>query len=46
MIHQGNCKGLFGYSPEETVDYLSMVGDTSDDIKGIPGIGPVKARKY
>ena len=45
MIHQGNCKELFGYSPEETVDYLSMVGDTSDDIKGIPGIGPVKARK-
>jgi len=45
MIHHGNCKELFGYSPEETVDYLSMVGDTSDDIKGIPGIGPVKARK-
>lgn len=45
MVHQGNCKELFGYSPEETVDYLSMVGDTSDDIKGIPGIGPVKARK-
>ena len=45
VIRVGNCKELFGYSPEETVDYLSMVGDTSDDIKGIPGIGPVKARK-
>ena len=45
MIRMDNCKELFGYSPEETVDYLSMVGDTSDDIKGIPGIGPVKARK-
>ncbi len=45
VIRSENCKELFGYTPEETVDYLSMVGDTSDDIKGIPGIGPVKARK-
>lgn len=45
IVNQHNCKDLFGYSPEETIDYLSMVGDTSDDIKGIPGIGPVKARK-
>ena len=45
FIRESNCKDLFGYSPNETVDYLSMVGDSSDDIKGIPGIGPVKARK-
>ena len=40
-----NCKDLFGYEPEETVRYLSLVGDTSDDIPGVKGIGPVKARK-
>lgn len=40
-----NCQELFGYSSSETVDWLSMVGDQSDDIKGIPGIGPVRARK-
>jgi DNA polymerase-1 len=40
-----NCKELFGYTPKETVAYLSMVGDKSDDIPGIKGIGPVKARK-
>lgn len=45
LIRESNCKELFGYAPEETVDYLSMVGDTSDDISGFPGIGPVKARK-
>jgi DNA polymerase-1 len=45
LIRVDNCKSLFGYESNETVDYLSMVGDTSDDIKGIPGIGPVKARK-
>lgn len=45
MIRMDNCKELFGYHSHETVEYLAMVGDTSDDIKGIPGIGPVKARK-
>ena len=44
-VRKTNCKELFGYDPEETVDYLSLVGDSSDDIPGVPGIGPVKARK-
>ena len=44
-VNARNCKELFGYTPEETVPYLCMVGDTSDDIPGIKGIGPVKARK-
>jgi DNA polymerase-1 len=44
IIREDNCKEIFGYSPKETVDYLSMVGDTSDDISGFKGIGPVKAR--
>lgn len=45
MIYEHNCRKLFGYESRETVDYLSMVGDKSDDISGFPGIGPVKARK-
>lgn len=45
-VRKTNCKELFGYLPEETVDYLSLVGDNSDDIPGVPGIGPVKARKF
>lgn len=44
-IRVDNCKELFGYHPHETVQYLAMVGDTSDDIPGFNGIGPVKARK-
>lgn len=40
-----NCSEIFGYTPEETIPYLCMVGDTSDDIPGIKGIGPVKAKK-
>lgn len=46
IVNINNCKEIFGYSPEETVSYLSLVGDTSDDIPGYPGIGPKKARQF
>lgn len=45
-VRKSNCKELFGYTPEETVDYLSLVGDSSDDIPGVKGMGPVKTRKF
>ena len=35
-----------GYSPEECVDYLCLLGDKSDDIPGYYGMGPVKIRKF
>lgn len=46
IIRKENCSEIMGYSPEECVDYLSLVGDKSDDIPGYIGIGPVKARKF
>lgn len=33
----------FGVAPEFVVDYLAIVGDSSDNIPGIPGFGPKKA---
>lgn len=33
----------FGVKPSQIVDYLSLVGDSSDNVKGAPGIGPKKA---
>ena len=45
-VREDNCKDLFGYSPDETVDYLSLVGDKSDDIEGYPGMGPKKTRTF
>ncbi|MCK6440013.1 MAG: DNA polymerase I, partial [Planctomycetes bacterium] len=33
-----------GLTPEQFVDYLTLVGDTSDNIPGASGIGPKKAQ--
>ena len=36
----------FGLPPECMIDYLSLVGDSSDNIPGIPGVGPKTAIKW
>ncbi len=38
-------KGKFGVGPEHVADYKALVGDTSDNIKGVPGIGEKTAVK-
>ncbi len=37
-------KDKMGVYPEQIVDYLSLVGDTSDNIPGVAGIGPKGAQ--
>ncbi len=32
-------------TPEQVIDYLGLVGDSADNIPGIPGVGPVAAKK-
>lgn len=46
LIYETSCKAIFGYTASETVDYLSLLGDSSDDIPGYPGMGPVKTRRF
>jgi len=36
---------IFGVSPEQIVDYLTILGDTSDNVPGIDGIGEKGAVK-
>jgi DNA polymerase-1 len=38
-------KEHFGVSPQQIVDYLSLTGDSSDNIPGVPGIGEKTALK-
>ena len=36
----------FGVPPERIIDYLTLVGDTSDNIPGVPKVGPKTAAKW
>src|SRR6266853_6351860 len=38
-------KETFGVAPEQVVDVLALMGDTIDNIKGVPGIGDKGARE-
>jgi len=44
-LNYNNLVEEVGYKPEQTVDYLSLLGDNSDNIPGYPGIGPKKANQ-
>lgn len=36
-------RGKFGVSPSQIPDYLGLVGDTIDNLPGVPGVGPKSA---
>lgn len=44
MITEETVMEKFGVKPHQIPDYLAIVGDTSDNIKGIDKYGPKKAR--
>ena len=36
----------FGVRPEQIIDYLALMGDTADNIPGVPKVGPKTAAKW
>jgi DNA polymerase-1 len=42
-VDQSNASERLGVPPERVVDYLALVGDSSDNIPGVKGIGPKTA---
>jgi DNA polymerase-1 len=45
-LDRAGVKAKFDVFPEQIIDYLSLVGDSSDNIPGITGVGPKTAAKW
>jgi len=45
MDEQG-VKEKFGVMPAQIIDYLALIGDTSDNVPGVPKVGPKTAVKW
>jgi DNA polymerase-1 len=45
-LDRNGVKAKFDVLPEQIVDYLALVGDSSDNIPGITGVGPKTAAKW
>jgi DNA polymerase-1 len=42
-VDLANAHERLGVPPERVVDYLGLIGDSSDNVPGVPGIGPKTA---
>ena len=46
LLDPSGVREKFGVSPEHIVDYLALVGDSVDNIPGVPKVGPKTAAKW
>jgi len=44
-VNESNAGEKFGIPPERIPDYLALIGDSSDNVPGAPGVGPKTAVK-
>ncbi|MFN8179425.1 MAG: DNA polymerase I [bacterium] len=45
VLDAGGVKAAFGVPPAKIVDLLALTGDSSDNVPGVPGVGPKTAVK-
>ena len=45
-MDRAGVKAKFDVFPEQIIDYLALVGDASDNIPGVPKVGPKTAAKW
>ncbi len=45
-LGEAGVEAKFGVKPERIVDYLTLVGDTVDNVPGVPKVGPKTAVKW
>jgi len=45
LVTTANAAERLGVPPEQTVDYLALVGDAADNVPGVRGVGEKTARK-
>jgi DNA polymerase I len=43
ILDPAGCGERYGLPPERFRDYLALVGDSSDNVPGVPGVGPKRA---
>lgn len=46
LLDAAGVQEKFGVPPSQIADYLALVGDTSDNIHGLEGVGPKTAAKW
>lgn len=46
VLDRAGVKAKFDVYPEQIIDYLALVGDSSDNIPGVPKVGPKTAAKW
>jgi len=46
LLDPEKVKEKFGVPPKLIIDYLALIGDTSDNIPGVPKVGPKTAAKW
>jgi len=46
VMDKAGVEEKFGVKPEQIIDYLALIGDTSDNVPGVPKVGPKTAAKW